>query len=78
MVKPIERMSDISAIRVLNFTGKKEEWLAWSDKAKAKISGGGGEVNTGRCCTPPASRDFWMRMGCVEMNLTGVCGGCRD
>ena len=34
-------MSDISAIRILNFTGKKEEWLTWSEKflAKARRSG---------------------------------------
>ena len=34
-------MSDISAIRVLNFTGKKEEWSTWSEKflAKARRSG---------------------------------------
>jgi gag-polypeptide of LTR copia-type/Zinc knuckle len=34
-------MSDISAIRVLNFTGKKEEWSSWSEKflAKARRSG---------------------------------------
>ena len=41
MVKPILRISDISAIRVLNFTGKKEEWSSWSEKflAKARRSG---------------------------------------
>ena len=34
-------MSDISAIRVLHFTGKKEEWSTWSEKflAKARRSG---------------------------------------
>jgi hypothetical protein len=34
-------MSAISAIRVLNYTGKKEEWLTWSEKflAKARRSG---------------------------------------
>jgi hypothetical protein len=34
-------MSDISAFRVLNFTGKKEEWSTWSEKflAKARRSG---------------------------------------
>jgi hypothetical protein len=34
-------MKDISAIRVLKFTGKKEEWLTWNEKslAKARISG---------------------------------------
>jgi hypothetical protein len=34
-------MGDISAIRVLNFTGKKEEWSTWSEKflAKARRSG---------------------------------------
>jgi hypothetical protein len=34
-------MSDNSAIRVLNFTGKKEEWSLWSEKflAKARRSG---------------------------------------
>jgi hypothetical protein len=33
-------MSDISAIRVLIFTGNKEEWLTWRKKflAKAKSS----------------------------------------
>jgi hypothetical protein len=34
-------MSDLSAIRALNFFGRKEEWLTWSEKflAKAKRSG---------------------------------------
>ena len=34
-------MSDLSAIRVLNFSGRKEEWPTWSEKflAKAKRSG---------------------------------------
>jgi hypothetical protein len=34
-------MSDISAIRVMNFTRKTEEWLTWSEKflAKARRSG---------------------------------------
>ena len=34
-------MSDIKAIRLLNFTEKKEEWLAWSEKflGKARRSG---------------------------------------
>jgi len=34
-------MTDISAIRVLNFSGKKDEWPSWSEKflAKAKRSG---------------------------------------
>jgi hypothetical protein len=34
-------MSDFSAIWVLNFSGRKEEWPSWSDKflAKAKRSG---------------------------------------
>ena len=34
-------MTDISAIRVLNFSGKKDEWPSWSKKflAKAKHSG---------------------------------------
>jgi hypothetical protein len=34
-------MSAISAIRVLNYTGKKEQWSAWSEKflAKARRSG---------------------------------------
>jgi thermostable 8-oxoguanine DNA glycosylase len=33
-------MSDLSAIRVLNFSGRKEEWPIWSEKflAKAKCS----------------------------------------
>jgi hypothetical protein len=33
-------MSDISAFRVLNFTGKKEEWSTWGEKflAKTRIS----------------------------------------
>jgi hypothetical protein len=35
------KISDISAIRVLNFSGRKEEWPTWSEKflAKAKRSG---------------------------------------
>ena len=34
-------MSDIIAIKVLNFTGKKEEWSKWREKflAKARRSG---------------------------------------
>jgi hypothetical protein len=34
-------MSDISAIRILSFTAKKEEWSIWSEKflSKARISG---------------------------------------
>jgi hypothetical protein len=34
-------MSDLRAIRVLNFLGRKEEWPTWSEKflAKAKHSG---------------------------------------
>jgi hypothetical protein len=34
-------MSDISAIRVLNFTGKKGEWSTWGEKFldKARRSG---------------------------------------
>ena len=34
-------MTDFSAIRVLNFSGRKEEWPSWSEKflAKAKRSG---------------------------------------
>ena len=34
-------MTDISAIRVLNFSGKKDDWASWSEKflAKAKRSG---------------------------------------
>ena len=34
-------MSNLSAIRVLNFSGRKEEWPTWSEKflAKAKRSG---------------------------------------
>ena len=34
-------MSDISAIRVLNLTGKKKEWSSWSEKflSKARRSG---------------------------------------
>jgi hypothetical protein len=41
LVKPILSISDISAIRVLNFTGEKEEWSLWSEKflAKARRSG---------------------------------------
>jgi hypothetical protein len=34
-------MTDFSAIRVLNFSGRKEEWPSWNEKflAKAKRSG---------------------------------------
>jgi hypothetical protein len=34
-------MSDLSAIRVLSFSGSKDEWPTWSEKflAKAKRSG---------------------------------------
>ena len=34
-------MSDLSPIRVLHFSGRKEEWPTWSEKflAKAKPSG---------------------------------------
>ena len=34
-------MTDFSSIRVLNFSGRKEEWPSWSEKflAKAKRSG---------------------------------------
>jgi hypothetical protein len=34
-------MSDISAVIVLNFTGKEEEWSTWTEKslAKARRSG---------------------------------------
>jgi hypothetical protein len=34
-------MTDFSAIRVLNFSGRKEEWPSWNKKflAKAKRSG---------------------------------------
>ena len=34
-------MSDISAIIVMNFTGKKEEWSTWSEKflSKSRLSG---------------------------------------
>jgi hypothetical protein len=34
-------MLDLSAIRVLSFSGSKDEWLTWSEKflAKAKRSG---------------------------------------
>jgi hypothetical protein len=34
-------MSDFSAIRVLKFTGNKEEWSTWNEKflAKARIYG---------------------------------------
>ena len=41
MVKPILRMTEFSAIPVLNITGKKEEWSSWSEKflAKARRSG---------------------------------------
>ena len=39
-VLPSLSMSDFCAIRVLNFTGKKEEWLTRSEKflARARIS----------------------------------------
>jgi hypothetical protein len=38
---PSLRMSVVSAIWVLNFTGNKEEWSTWSEKllAKARKSG---------------------------------------
>jgi hypothetical protein len=34
-------VSDLNAIRLLNFSGRKEEWMNWSEKfvAKAKRSG---------------------------------------
>jgi hypothetical protein len=34
-------MSNVSAIRVLSFTGKKEKWSTWSERflAKTRISG---------------------------------------
>ena len=52
-------MSDLSAIRVLNFSGRKDEWPTWSEKflAKAKFSGIK-DVLLGKLQIPKSSEEF--------------------
>jgi hypothetical protein len=52
-------MSDLSAIRLLNFSGRKEEWPTWSEKflAKAKRSGIQ-DVLLGKLQIPKISEEF--------------------
>ena len=52
-------MSDLSAIRVLNFSGRKDEWPTWSEKflAKAKRSGIK-DVLLGKLQIPKSSEEF--------------------
>ena len=53
------KMSDLSAICVLNFSGRKEEWPTWSEKflAKAKRSGIM-DVLLGKLKIPKSSEEF--------------------
>jgi hypothetical protein len=52
-------MSDLSTIRVLNFSGRKEDWPTWSEKflAKAKRSGIK-EVLLGKLHIPKTSEEL--------------------
>ena len=52
-------MSDLSAIRVLKFSGRKEEWPNWSEKflSKAKRSGIK-DVLLGKLQIPKSSEEF--------------------
>jgi len=52
-------MSDISSIRILHFTGKKEEWSTWSEKflAKARRSGTK-DVFLGKVTIPKTTKEI--------------------
>jgi hypothetical protein len=52
-------MSDLSAIRVLNFLGRKEEWPPWSEKFQTKAKRSGiKDVLLGKLQIPKTSEEF--------------------
>jgi hypothetical protein len=53
-------MSDLSAIRVLSFSGRKDEWPIWSKKflANSKRSGVNDDVLLGKVLIPKSSEVF--------------------
>jgi hypothetical protein len=52
-------MSDLSAIRVLSFSGSKDEWPTWSEKFLAKTKRSGiKDVLLGKVLIPKSSEVF--------------------
>jgi hypothetical protein len=52
-------MSDLSVIRVLSFSGSKDEWATWSEKFLAKTKRSGiKDVLLGKVLIPKSSEVF--------------------